>query len=87
MPPQTYSVSFKLWDEDHHFVAQSDFGLPYTGTGWYDSLLSAGNLTTGRYLLTATVYDWHTGQRLQGSESDQVGDVLTVMDVDCHARC
>jgi hypothetical protein len=74
VPPDTYSVSFKLRDGDDQYVAQGDYGLRSAGFGWQQTNIALESLSSGDYTLTATVYDWRTGERLNGqleaAESD-----------------
>jgi hypothetical protein len=78
VPPNTYSVSFKLWPAamPDEFAAQADYGLRSTGFGWQLAELPVHDLSPGDYSLTATVYDWRLGTRLlatdaQGTREDE----------------
>jgi hypothetical protein len=55
-------------------VAQGDYGLRGAGFGWQQTNIALESLSSGDYTLTATVYDWRTGERLNGqleaAESD-----------------
>jgi hypothetical protein len=82
VPPNTYSVSLKLWsalDRSHEsFVGQADYGLRGAGFGWQLSTIPLATLPSGEYSLTATVYNWATGERLRGVSDGGEGEELPV---------
>lgn len=69
VPPETYSVSFKLWNAAGDFVTQADYGLRASGFGWQLGKLPVSAVPAGEYTLTATVYDWRSGAALQGGDA------------------
>ena len=79
VPPETYSVSFKLWNAAGDFVTQADNGLRASGFGWQLAKLPVGDVPAGGYTLTATVYDWRSGAVLMGG--DAAVEIVPVMDV------
>lgn len=81
VPPETYSVSFKLWNADDAFITQADDGLRAAGAGWRLAELPLNDLPSGDYTLTVTVYDWRTGVPLAGQAADGTGEIVPVMTV------
>lgn len=82
VPANTYSESFKLWQDSDTFVAQSDFGLRSAGFGWKLVTLPVADLPPGDYTLTVTVYNWSTGERLVGTPTEGAqGEELPVAHV------
>ncbi|MAS32654.1 MAG: hypothetical protein CL610_01530 [Anaerolineaceae bacterium] len=80
VPPETYSVSLKLWADDM-FVAQADYGLRAAGFGWQMAAIPLDNVPPGDYQLTATVYDWRTGAALSGQAGDVTGEIVPLLTV------
>ena len=82
VPPNTYSVSLKLWPDDSSFVAQFDYGLRSNGFGWQMAELPLADVPAGDYHLTATVYDWRLGPRLLATDAAGAqGEELTVAQI------
>ena len=81
VPPEMYSVSFKLWDEAGEIAAQHDDGLRAAGFGWQLAALPVADLPAGTYTLTATVYDWRTGATMTGSSGDTSGELVPVQEI------
>jgi hypothetical protein len=79
VPPETYSVSFKLWNAAGDFVTQADNGLRASGFGWQLAKLPVGDVPAGEYRLTATVYDWRSGATLKSREA--AVEIVPVTDV------
>ncbi len=80
IPPETFSVSFKLWQDGPDHLALTDFGLRYPGESWYSATMLSDNLANGTYRLTVTVYNWKTGERLAGVYGDVVASEIPVME-------
>jgi hypothetical protein len=74
-------VSFKLWNDEPEHLALADFGLGYSGEGWYITSMTTENLQNGPYRLTATVYNWQTGERLKGIFGEVTGKEIAFMDL------
>jgi hypothetical protein len=70
VPANTYSVGAYLLDVSGQVRAQFDGGLPATGTSCQAADMSVANLPAGDYQLRAAVYNWQTGERLQGTAPD-----------------
>jgi hypothetical protein len=84
VPPNTYSVSLKLWPEDasDSFAVQSDYGLRPNGFGWQMAEIPTDDLPAGDYRLTVTVYDWRLGPRLLATDVNRLqGEELTVAQI------
>jgi hypothetical protein len=81
IPPDTYSVSFKLWQGAPLAapqVAQVDLGLREAGTGWQWAVIPLTNVPPGTYTLTVSVYDWQTGQSLTSPDGSTTLNLTTV---------
>ena len=87
VPANTYSVSLKLWPTDgDEFITQADVGLRGSGFGWQLVPLPVENLPPGDYRLTATIYNWSTGERLIARDvSGESGDEMPVANVTIEA--
>lgn len=80
VPPETYSVSFKVRDENNDYLAQDDDGLRPAGFGWQLAIIPLDDPSPGPRQLTVTVYDWRTGVTLTGTlmATGTTGDILPV---------
>ena len=82
VPTNTYSVSLKLWPDldvpPESFVDQADYGLRGAGFGWQLATIPLATLPSGEYSLTATVYNWATGERLRGVSDNHESEELPV---------
>ena len=81
VPPETYSVSFKIRRVgDENFVAQADYGVRDVGFGWQLASIPTADLPEGDYEITATIYNWRTGEIVAGTlnGSSETGEVLPV---------
>jgi hypothetical protein len=70
LPPDTYSVSVQLLDENGALVANVDYGLSNAPFSCRWSSLE--NVPAGSYQLALVVYNWQTGARLQADNGDFV---------------
>jgi hypothetical protein len=68
VPPYTYSIALHVLDAQGQLRAQMDYGLPTDTPHCHRADIPA--LPAGNYILVAGIYDWHTGARLPGAESD-----------------
>jgi len=64
--PYTYSVGLHVDNTNGDFVAQTDFGLPELRFSCSETLIPLDGLPPGEYRLYIVVYEWESGQRLQG---------------------
>lgn len=78
VPPYTYSVGLHLLDAAGNLVAQADYGLPLEAFACRQNAFT--DLPPGEYQLTAVVYNWSTGERLQGqnTQTGETGDRLAL---------
>jgi hypothetical protein len=72
--PYTYSVALHVVDENDQLVAQSDYGLPNLAFSCQETSIDLSGLLPGRYSVYVIVYEWESGQRLQG-EDLETGDI------------
>jgi 4-amino-4-deoxy-L-arabinose transferase-like glycosyltransferase len=79
-PPDTYSVSFQVFDPAGAKVAQVDDGLANVLRACKRLVISIEDAEPGLYEIRATVYEWRTGERLPGRlvDSEGIDDLLPV---------
>lgn len=77
-PPDTYSVSFQVFDANGEKVAQHDEGL--VSLAYACKRVTLAPLPAGAYDVRASVYEWRSGERLPGilESSGAAGDLLTI---------
>jgi hypothetical protein len=63
VPPDTYSVGLHVVDEQGNLAAQADYGL---STQIYSCTPTQIPVNPGTYTVMALVYNWQTGERLNG---------------------
>ncbi|MBZ0305583.1 MAG: hypothetical protein K8I82_05900, partial [Anaerolineae bacterium] len=80
IPYHTYSVSLKVYDAENAFMAQTDFELPRGAIGWQLTAFDIADWSAGTYEIRVTVYDWQTGERVEGhlAESDSKDTEIAV---------
>jgi hypothetical protein len=66
VPPNTYSVGLHIENAQGQLVGQLDNRLPGTGFTCQPVTLSLANFPPGEYRLLMMVYDWASGERLDG---------------------
>lgn len=66
IPANTYSVGIYMDDAQGQPVAQVDFGIPVQSTACNRASLSLSSIPSGSYTLSSVVYNWQTGERLNG---------------------
>ncbi|MBZ0302864.1 MAG: hypothetical protein K8J31_24175, partial [Anaerolineae bacterium] len=92
VPANTYSVSLKLWPADaphpaDGFLAQMDYGLRGAGSGWQFQAQPLDHVPPRDYVLTATLYNWSTGERLPlVNAAGEAGDELEIGSVTIEAE-
>jgi hypothetical protein len=77
VPPETYSVGLHMVDSAGNIAAQVDMGLPPAG---YHCQQAEFDLPPGDYEILALLYNWQSGERVAGvnSETGETGDRLRV---------
>ncbi|MEO0561591.1 MAG: glycosyltransferase family 39 protein [Chloroflexota bacterium] len=63
--PASYSVALHVTDADGVLVTQADYGIAPDGFGCAFNAFSASDWPTGAYTVSAFVYNWMTGERLE----------------------
>ncbi len=84
VPRNTYSAALHVWDEADMIVAQYDGGLPNADYSCQMAQVPLTELPAGDYRLTLSVYNWATGERLDGPAGDShlLGTFTRIIDQD-----
>ncbi len=69
VPRETYSVALHVLDRDGQLVAQKDYGLSAFGFDTYRADVDISTLPPGTYTVQAIVYNWQSGERVQGVDN------------------
>ena len=70
-----------LPDAEGNYLAQADYGLRGLGFGWQMGVIPTADLAEdGDYELTATIYNWRSGETVEGvlAATGETGDILPV---------
>jgi Dolichyl-phosphate-mannose-protein mannosyltransferase len=70
MPPNMLSVGLHIDDRSGTLVAQTDYGVPASPVACIQSHISIAGLPNGAYTLHAILYNWQSGERLNGKAAD-----------------
>lgn len=83
VPSDTYSVALHVIDSAGNLVAQADFGLPPDAYACHTAALT---VPSGTYTLLAAVYQWQTGERLPGmnTQTGMAGDRISLESFTVH---
>lgn len=86
IPIETFSVGMHLLAANGDVAAQTDFALPTTTQSCEMVFIPVGSLEPAEYTLGIAIYDWRTGERLQGKQliNNTLGDWLPLEQVAIH---
>ncbi|RMF80748.1 MAG: hypothetical protein D6737_07100 [Chloroflexi bacterium] len=71
VPPDTYAVSFQMFNSDGNKVEQVDYMLRDYDSEWESTLIPIGNLPAGDYDVYVAVYEFGTTQAISGIDTRQ----------------